>query len=189
MNSAKTRRPSGSLNSRPPAARGSTVYQMTYAGRSQKYDERMAEPPEQHPRQHGIDGRCQAERPGDQLEQHLGRDADRREQPHDDRGREPVHRQRDCLPAMLPPPRPERKQHHRRPTPRAHDHQRQADVERGVGLERRIERVQHRRLEGENRDDSRRACLRRPTRTIPTPARGTARADQARAPRRRTRSP
>jgi hypothetical protein len=70
-------------------------------------DERMAEPPEQHPREHRIDGLGQAERPGDQLEEHLGRHADGREQPHDDRGCEPMHRQRDRPPAILSAPEPE----------------------------------------------------------------------------------
>src|SRR6266496_1371176 len=37
MNSTNTSRASGSLNSFPPATRGSTVYQITYAGNSQKY--------------------------------------------------------------------------------------------------------------------------------------------------------
>ncbi len=115
-------------------------------------DDRMQGPGEQGARQARVDGVHQAERPGDQLEQHLDADTGAGPQPHDGIGRGAVHRQRYDLAGVVTLPGDRRHDHFQAPDPRTDHQQGGADVEHRVGHERWIEGVEYRCLAGQQRD-------------------------------------
>lgn len=114
-----------------------------HVGRKQpEVDERMAEKPEQRAAQHDIDRVHPAERPGDELQQHLGGDAERGDDPHKHRrdGHEGEQRRHFALVQLFPVA--ELVKHAEPAHPAAHDDKRKRDVEVGRRLHRCIERIE-----------------------------------------------
>ena len=92
----------------------------------------------------------QAERVGQQHREDLDGDSERGDLPHRHRD-EPAERDERCAHVrVLFAPGTEREEEAVALNPAAHDHQREAEVERPAGLERRIERVENRGPAGQD---------------------------------------
>ncbi len=121
-------------------------------GRQQpEVDQRVPEEPEQGPGQQRIHGLDQAQGPRNELEQHLRGDSHGGEKPEHRVGHGGMHRKAGGPVSIAPPGVPPGSDHAEAPPPGRYHDQRQADVEGGMGLERRVEGVEDAGLEGENR--------------------------------------
>ena len=105
----------------------------------------VARPPEQRASEQGVDGVHQPHRPRIEQEHRLGARAQRRQQPHQQRGRAHIGHQRGVLAGVGALPAAAHLQHDNQRQNARHHHQGDAQVEPGTALERRIHGVEHAR--------------------------------------------